>query len=161
MKHIVVYTDGSGTTGSKEGAWGAVINYPDGTKKELSQAYPNGTNNMMELAGPLFVLEYLYTTEDPNNIEVTIHTDSEYVVKGASEWIHKWILKGWKTTKGPVKNLEIWKALKAFLDKMNVHFVWVKGHNGNQFNEKCDKLANKARKEKIAEKLTIEKDRVD
>jgi ribonuclease HI len=107
-------------------------------KKELYGGELNTTNNRMELTA---VIESLKALKRP--CKVVLHTDSQYVQKGISEWIHGWKARGWKTsTKEPVKNADLWQALDAAQAVHTVDWRWVRGHNGHPGNERADQLAN-------------------
>ena len=97
------------------------------------------TNNRFELTA---VIEALSALKEP--CEVILHTDSQYVMKGITEWIRGWKAKGWKTaSKEPVKNVDLWKRLEDATHVHHIRWVWVKGHSGHDGNERADKLANK------------------
>lgn len=143
---VTIYTDGS-ARGNPDGpgGYGAVLRYvdPKGSvhEKELSAGYKKTTNNRMELMAAIAGLEAL---NRPCN--VTLYSDSQYLVKAFNEhWIDGWIKKGWKRGKSePVKNTDLWKRMLEAKKIHNVTFVWVKGHNGHEFNERCDRLATSA-----------------
>ena len=122
------------------GGWGAVLIYKD-TKKEISGASKNTTNNIMELSA---VIEALKLVKRPCKIQ--IYSDSAYVVNGFLQgWIYNWMKKGWKTSDGsPVKNKELWEALYNFTKIHDITFNKVKGHADNELNNRCDELARKA-----------------
>ena len=105
-------------------------------KKEISGAEPETTNNRMELMAAIKSLEAL-----KHPCEVKLHSDSQYVVNGISDWINKWIANGWKK----VKNRDLWERLDAAAGRHEVHWVWVRGHTGVKWNERADKLAEAAR----------------
>ena len=136
--HVTVYTDGACKGNPGPGGWGAWLS-ADGHEKELFGGEKLTTNNRMELTA---VIEALASLK--RSCEVTIHTDSEYVRKGITEWIHGWKQRGWKTAdKKPVKNAELWQRLDALRALHTVHWRWVKGHSGNAGNERADGLANR------------------
>ena len=111
----------------------------DGTERELFGGEPVTTNNRMEM---MAVIEAL--TALTRSCDVVIHTDSTYVMKGITEWIHSWKAKGWKTAaREPVKNVDLWKRLDELAAGHRIKWVWVKGHSGHDGNERADKLANK------------------
>jgi ribonuclease HI len=145
MKHITIYADGSGNSTTVTSGCGSLIKYPDGTEKRLHDAFIGATNNQMELFAVIQALDYLANTEELNNIKVQVFSDSEYVVKGCTDWLPKWIARGWKTAKGPLKNKIIWQTMNTFINSMDVKFTWVRGHNGNHGNEEVDKIAGEAR----------------
>lgn len=143
---VTIYTDGS-ARGNPDGpgGYGAVLQYidPKGIlhERELSAGYERTTNNRMELMAAIAALEALNRP-----CEVTLYSDSQYLVKAFQEhWIDAWIKKGWKRGKNePVKNVDLWKRLLRVKEKHQVKFVWVKGHDGHEINERCDKLATMA-----------------
>jgi ribonuclease HI len=135
--HVTVYTDGACKGNPGPGGWGAWLS-SGGHEKELCGGEKLTTNNRMELSA---VIEALASLK--RSCEVTIHTDSEYVRKGITEWIHGWKQRGWKTAdRKPVKNAELWLRLDALRALHHVHWRWVKGHAGNVGNERADALAN-------------------
>ncbi len=135
--HVEIYTDGACSGNPGKGGWGAVLVY--GVKeKEISGADADTTNNRMELTA---VIEALNTLKEPCN--VTLTTDSKYVCDAVNkEWVYSWKKNGWKKAdKKPALNIDLWEKLLALLDIHNVTFVWVRGHNGHPYNERCDTLA--------------------
>jgi ribonuclease HI len=111
----------------------------DGTERELFGGEAVTTNNRMEL---MAVIEALGALKRP--CDVIVHTDSTYVMKGITEWIHSWKAKGWKTAaREPVKNVDLWTRLDELAAGHRIKWVWVKGHSGHDGNERADKLANK------------------
>lgn len=135
---IYAFSDGGCRGNPGPGGWGAVVKL-DKTL-ELNGFDPSTTNNKMELTGAIVALQ-----NTPVGSEVTLSTDSQYVIKGITEWIHGWKRKGWMTAgKDPVKNVELWKQLDAEVSKRKVSWEWVKGHAGHPENERCDELANQA-----------------
>jgi len=111
----------------------------DGTEKELFGGEHATTNNRMELTA---VIEALGALKRPSH--VILHTDSQYVMKGITEWIRGWKVKGWKTAaKEPVKNADLWRTLDEAVARHEIQWVWVKGHSGHNGNERADALANK------------------
>ncbi len=134
---MTIYTDGACKGNPGPGGWGAWL-AADGHEKELRGGEKLTTNNRMELTA---VIEALASLK--RSCVVTIHTDSEYVRKGITEWIHGWKQRGWKTAdRKPVKNAELWLRLDALRDLHEVHWRWVKGHSGDPGNERADALAN-------------------
>ena len=162
MKYIEIYTDGAsnGKTGSV-GGWASVIVIYDNEvdKNELkvveSYSYKNETtNNEMELAG---IYAAMCSIKPNPNIKVKIITDSQYALNSITVWSKKWEINGWKGSTGkPIKNLEFIKKCKSLYDKldniMDISVEWVRGHNGNKYNEIADKCAVKSKKEKISRK---------
>ena len=133
---VDIFTDGACSGNPGPGGWGAILRA--GThEKTLCGGEPATTNNRMEL---LAVIRALETLKRPSKVRV--HTDSQYVQKGISEWIHNWKRRGWTTaSKQPVKNADLWRELDAVQAKHDVQWVWVKGHAGHVDNERADALA--------------------
>lgn len=144
---VNLYTDGACSGNPGTGGYGAILVHVDsnGTKheKEFSEGYKTTTNNQMELLAVIVGLEAL-----KKPCEVKVFSDSKYVVDAFNnKWIDGWIAKGWKTAgKSPVKNIELWKRLLDAKKNHDVEFIWVKGHAGHEYNERCDTLAVAASK---------------
>jgi ribonuclease HI len=137
MDKIDIYTDGACKGNPGPGGWGAWLVAGD-HQKELCGGEANTTNNRMELKA---VIEALNALKRPS--DVVVHTDSQYVQKGISEWLAGWKQRGWKTAaKAPVKNVDLWQALDLARQRHTVEWRWVKGHAGHVGNEKADALAN-------------------
>jgi ribonuclease HI len=138
MDAVEIFSDGACKGNPGVGGWGALLRMGD-TEKELFGGEANTTNNRMELRA---VIEALTALKRPCN--VIVHTDSQYVQKGISEWIHGWKAKGWKTAaRQPVKNADLWKQLDKLASTHRVDWRWVKGHAGHVENERADQLANR------------------
>ena len=140
MKKVEIYTDGSCKKNPGPGGWGAILVFGE-HKKELSGGEPSTTNNRMELLAAIYALEQLKYP-----CEVTLTTDSKYlcdaIIKG---WAISWKRKGWvRSNKEPAANPDLWERLLRLLEIHKVEFVWVKGHNGHPFNERCDEMATQA-----------------
>ena len=136
---IDIFTDGACSGNPGPGGWGALLRL-NGTEKELSGYDPATTNNRMEL---MAVIEALRAIKRP--VAARIHTDSQYVQKGISEWIHGWKKRGWLTADHkPVKNADLWKALDALTLGHELEWLWVRGHAGHVENERVDALARRA-----------------
>ena len=137
MKHVDIYTDGACRGNPGRGGWGAVLVYK-GVEKELSGGEPMTTNNRMELSAVIAALSAL---REP--CEITLTSDSKYVVDAVTKgWARSWQARGWvKPDKSPALNPDLWEKLLKLLDYHSVTFVWVKGHAGHPYNERCDKLA--------------------
>lgn len=139
---VTLYTDGACSGNPGVGGYGAILVHVDANgikhEKEFSQGYKMTTNNQMELLAVIVGLEAL---KKPCN--VTVYSDSKYVVDAFNnKWIDGWIAKGWKTAgKSPVKNVDLWKRLLDAKKLHDVEFIWVKGHAGHEYNERCDTLA--------------------
>ena len=137
-KAINIYTDGACKGNPGPGGWGAVLEY-DGEEKELYGGERVTTNNRMELTA---VIEALAALKRP--CRIVLHTDSQYVQKGITEWLRGWKARGWRTaSKEPVKNVDLWKKLDEAVQDHHIRWVWVKGHSGHDGNERADALANK------------------
>ena len=134
MKKVTIYTDGACRGNPGAGGWAAILVYK-GTEKELSGGEPNTTNNRMELMAAISGLNAL---KEP--CEVTLYSDSKYVVDAITlGWAEEWKRTNWK--KGKAKNPDLWEILLSLLSKHKVEVLWVKGHNGHEYNERCDALA--------------------
>ena len=135
---IQIYTDGACRGNPGPGGWGALLKF--GSKeKQLYGGEPLTTNNRMELRA---VIEALSALKRPCNVSVT--SDSTYVLKGINEWLPNWKKRGWLTSgKKPVKNVDLWKSLDSLKSVHNIEWHWVKGHSGHLENELVDQLANK------------------
>ena len=137
MKHVEIYTDGACKGNPGPGGWSAVIVY-GGAEKELSGGEAATTNNRMELIGAISGLGAL---KEP--CEVTLYSDSKYLVDAVHlGWARSWKSRGWvKADKKPALNKDLWQKLLELLEIHKVTFVWVKGHAGHSYNERCDRLA--------------------
>jgi ribonuclease HI len=137
-KAVTIYTDGACKGNPGPGGWGALLMMGE-HRKELYGGELNTTNNRMELLACIEALNAL-----KKHCVVDLHTDSQYVMKGITEWLTGWRTRGWKTAdKKPVKNVELWQALDEARNAHHVRWHWVKGHSGHPENEIADKLANK------------------
>jgi len=135
---IDIYTDGACSGNPGPGGWGAILRY-NGTEKELFGGEAATTNNRMEM---MAVIEALRALKRP--LAVRVHTDSQYVQKGISEWIHGWKKRGWKTAdRKPVKNEDLWRTLDALAAQHRIEWHWVRGHAGHAENERADELARR------------------
>ena len=139
MKQIEIYTDGACSGNPGPGGGGAVLVY-NGKEKELSGSEKETTNNRMELTAVIMALNAL---NQPCEVKLT--TDSKYVCDAINKgWVYSWRKNGWKKSdKKPALNVDLWKELLSLLEKHEVEFIWVKGHNGHKYNEICDALAVK------------------
>jgi ribonuclease HI len=138
IETVDIYTDGACSGNPGPGGWGAILRLKE-HEKELFGYDPATTNNRMEM---MAVIEALRSLKRPTPVRV--HTDSQYVQKGMTEWIHGWKRRGWKTAgKDPVKNEDLWRALDALAAGHQVEWFWVKGHAGHPENERADELARR------------------
>lgn len=137
MRYVEIYTDGACSGNPGRGGWGAVLVHK-GHEKEISGAEKETTNNRMELTAVIMALKAL---KEP--CSVTLTTDSKYVCDAINKkWVFSWEKNGWrKADKKPALNIDLWKQLIELLKKHEVEFVWVRGHNGHKYNERCDALA--------------------
>lgn len=145
MKKVTIYTDGASRGNPGPGGYGAVLLYKnkDGTeiRKEIKKAFSSTTNNRMELLGAIVALKELKMS-----CEVSLYSDSKYLVNAFNEnWIESWQKSDFRKGKrDEVKNVDLWQELIELTNKHKVNFNWVKGHNDNKENERCDRLANEA-----------------
>ena len=140
MQHVEIFTDGACSGNPGPGGWGAILRAKD-KEKELSGSEKQTTNNRMELMAVIGALEAL-----KRPCHVTITTDSQYVMKGMTEWLPGWKKRNWKTAaKKPVKNAELWQRLEKAIAGHDVDWQWVRGHSGHPENERADELAVAAR----------------
>lgn len=139
MKAVEVHTDGACLGNPGPGGWAALLRY-GARERELVGGEVLTTNNRMELTAAIVALETLSEA-----CEVTLHTDSEYVRQGITEWMPGWVRRHWKTAGGdPVKNRDLWERLHAATQRHQIEWRWVKGHNGDPDNERVDQLARDA-----------------
>ena len=142
-KLVEICTDGACSGNPGPGGWGALLN-SGGHEKELMGGEYETTNNRMEL---MAAIEGLTALKRPS--KVRLHTDSTYVKDGLTKWIHGWKRNGWKTaSKKPVKNKDLWQALEEACKPHEIEWVWVKGHAGDEGNERADELARLAARQK-------------
>lgn len=137
MKKVMIYTDGSCRRNPGPGGWGAILVY-GGTEKELCGGEADTTNNRMELTA---AIEALAALREP--CEVTLTSDSKYLTDAVTKsWVYSWKKKGWKRSGNEaVPNVDLWERLLSLLDIHRVDFVWVRGHAGHEYNERCDEMA--------------------
>lgn len=133
---VEIFTDGACSGNPGAGGWGALLRWRD-TERELKGGESETTNNRMELMAAIKALESL-----DRPVKVDLYTDSTYVQKGITEWIHSWKRRGWKTaSRTPVKNEDLWRRLDNAIQHQDVSWHWVKGHAGHEGNERADALA--------------------
>jgi ribonuclease HI len=134
---VDIYTDGACKGNPGPGGWGALLRFGD-IEKELHGGEFDTTNNRMELTA---VIEALNTLK--RRCKVRIHTDSQYLQKGITEWLHAWKRRAWRTSDNkPVKNKDLWTKLDVISGKHEIEWYWVRGHAGHAENERADRLAN-------------------
>ena len=138
LPKIEIYTDGACSGNPGPGGWGVYM-LSGAHRKELYGGEPETTNNRMEM---MAVIEALGSLKKRS--QVTLYTDSKYVMHGITEWMEGWKARNWKTAaKKPVKNQDLWQEIDKVIQKHEIKFVWVKGHAGNEGNEIADELARK------------------
>jgi ribonuclease HI len=136
---VVIHTDGACSGNPGPGGWGAILQWSSHIR-ELKGGESHTTNNRMELMAAIVALETLKRPCD-----VDLHTDSQYLRQGITDWIHGWKRNGWRTAdKKPVKNADLWQRLDAAVERHTVHWHWVRGHSGHDLNERADELAREA-----------------
>lgn len=150
--HVKIYTDGACDPNPGTGGWGAILISASGTKKELSGAQRDTTNNRMEITAAIRALEAL-----KKPCIVDLYTDSEYLKNAFTQgWLAKWEVNGWRTSgKKPVKNEDLWREMLQLTSTHEVNWHWVRGHASNPLNNRCDELAVAAR-EKLAREVKQE-----
>jgi len=135
---LVIYTDGGASPNPGPGGWAAVILQPGGAPRELAGGAPSTTNNRMELQAAISALTDL---SEPSAVD--LYTDSQYVRRGITSWLARWRAQGWRRRDGgAVKNVDLWRRLEGLNRRHRVHWHWVKGHAGNEWNERVDELAS-------------------
>jgi ribonuclease HI len=133
---VSIHTDGACSGNPGPGGWGAILRWAN-HEKELSGGEPHTTNNRMELLAAISALESLKRA-----CTIDLHTDSQYLRHGITEWIHGWKRNGWRTSdKKPVKNSDLWQRLETAIARHQVRWHWVRGHAGDALNERADQLA--------------------
>lgn len=137
MKHVDIYTDGACSGNPGPGGWAAIMVHKK-TEKEISGGEPQTTNNRMELTAAIKALEAL---NEP--CSVSLYSDSQYVINGITKgWAKTWRKNNWvKSDKKPALNPDLWEKLLGLCEVHEAKFVWVRGHDGNEYNERCDVLA--------------------
>ncbi len=135
-RRVNIWTDGACSGNPGPGGYGAILQFGD-REKELSGGEPATTNNRMELMAAIVALETL-----TRPCAVDLHTNSQYVRNGVTQWLAGWKARGWKTAdKKPVKNVELWRRLEEAFERHDVAWHWVRGHAGDEMNERADALA--------------------
>jgi ribonuclease HI len=137
-KTVEIYTDGACRGNPGPGGWGVLL-IAGVRRKTMHGGEPETTNNRMELTAAIEALNAL-----SGRTQVTLYTDSKYVMDGIREWLPNWKQRGWKTAaRKAVKNQDLWQALDAAVERHDIDWKWVKGHTGNPGNEEADELANR------------------
>lgn len=142
LQTVSIFTDGACRGNPGPGGWGALLQIDGAAEKQQKELWggeQNSTNNRMELTAVIRALEAL-----KRPVAARIHTDSQYVQKGISAWIHNWKRNGWRTAeKKPVKNADLWQRLDELSKRHDIDWIWVKGHAGHPGNERADQLARR------------------
>lgn len=143
---IEIYCDGACKGNPGIGGYGAILMWKNKTK-EIKGYEEHTTNNKMELKAAIEALKTIN-----RDIKIKVYSDSMYLKNGITTWIKKWKVNGWLgSDKKPIKNIDLWKQIDLLNSKFSIEWHWVKGHNGNEFNERADRLANLAVKEHLGE----------
>jgi len=138
-RRVEIWTDGACSGNPGPGGYGAILRFGD-HEKEISGGEADTTNNRMELMGAIAALEAL-----TRPCAVTLHTDSQYLRNGVTQWIESWKARGWKTAdRKPVKNVDLWRRLETATERHEIDWRWVRGHAGDAMNERVDALARGA-----------------
>lgn len=141
LSRVVIYTDGGCDPNPGVGGWAAVLISGE-HEREITGGCPATTNNRMEITAAVEALSVL-----KRPCQVQLHSDSQYLVNGITSWIHKWKQKNWMRGNKPVLNVDLWQQLDKLCSIHKVHWNWVRGHNGDRYNERCDRLVQSAREE--------------
>jgi ribonuclease HI len=143
---VIIHTDGACIPNPGPGGWGALLRQGSHELELCGGEAGSTTNNRMELTAPIEALAVL-----KRRVRVELYTDSTYVRSGITQWVEGWERNGWQTkAKQPVKNVDLWQRLKAAVEQHDVHWHWVKGHNGDEGNERADRLAARGLTEAVA-----------
>ena len=137
---VEIWTDGGCKPNPGPGGWAAILRFR-GVERELSGADPATTNNRMELTAAMMALEAL-----KRPCGVVLHTDSEYLKNGVTRWHEGWVRRNWRNASGdPVANMDLWRRLLEAAKAHRIEWRWVRGHSGDQMNDRVDRLATTAR----------------
>jgi len=139
---VIIYTDGGCDPNPGRGGWAALLLCGE-LEKELLGSAPETTNNRMELTA---AIEALRALNHPSTVD--LYTDSQYLMRGITEWMPKWLAKNWRGSNGPVLNKDLWQALLAETSRHTIKWHWVKGHSSDKYNQRVDELVQKARQGK-------------
>ncbi len=146
-KKVSIYTDGACSRNPGYGGWAFIVLNDSEIYASRSGAVEKTTNNRMELTAAIQALTFVYGDKElmENSESITVYTDSQYVKRGATEWLYLWKERRWRNSdREPVKNRGMWEKLDALIQIMPIRWVWVRGHAGNEYNEICDKLTKDA-----------------
>lgn len=147
-RYIEIFTDGACTGNPGPGGWCAILRY-NNHEKILSGFDNNTTNNKMELTAIIKALEII-----KRKSRIKVYSDSQYLIKGMTEWLPKWIKNNWKNSKKEeIQNKELWMKLFEFTNKHEIEWIWIKGHEGHPENEKCDRIAKEIIKNNRIKKI--------
>ena len=136
---VTIHTDGSCLSNPGPGGWAAILRWRD-NEREIVGYETDTTNNRMELMAAIMGLNAVTRT-----MPIDLHTDSRYLMNGVQEWMPRWRANGWKTaSKKPVANQDLWQKLDEAVSRHRIRWHWVKGHAGDELNERCDQLARTA-----------------
>jgi len=138
MPHVVIYTDGACDPNPGPGGWAALLRY-GASEKEMTGSAPETTNNRMELTA---AVEALQALKQPCRVE--LYTDSEYLKRGITEWLPGWQRRNWRRKDGPLANADLWQALDEAMRPHEIEWHWVRGHAGDRYNQRVDRLARLA-----------------
>jgi ribonuclease HI len=138
LSHVIIYTDGACVPNPGPGGWAALLKFGE-QEKELVGSDLQTTNNRMELTAAIQALNAL-----KKRCSVDLYTDSEYLKRGITEWLPGWRRRGWARKDGALKNADLWQELDACITRHQVTWHWVRGHVGNTYNERVDRLARQA-----------------
>jgi ribonuclease HI len=144
LPHVVIYTDGACEPNPGPGGWAALLRF--GAREKILQGRADDTtNNRMELTA---ALQALLELKSP--CQVQLYTDSQYLMKGITEWLPRWVLKNWRGSGGKIANQDLWQALAAAAQRHEVEWHWLRGHAGDRFNSRVDRLACEAMRGKFS-----------
>lgn len=142
---IEIYIDGACSGNPGKSGYGIVLLFPTGDKIEVSEFIPSATNNQAELAAAIAALRLL--PDELDGFKIKVFSDSNYIVKGITEWLKDWKENDWVTKRGPLKNKPMWEELENICEGKDIEWSWVKGHSDNEYNSRCDELATAAVKD--------------
>ncbi len=138
LSGVTIYTDGACQPNPGPGGWAAILRFAD-QEWVRSGGEPYTTNNRMELTAAVEALQAL-----PQAMHVILYTDSQYLQRGITEWLPRWLARNWRSSSGKVANVDLWQALNAVAGRHQIEWRWLRGHAGNAHNTRADRLANQA-----------------